>query len=292
MNKKVVVCLASALIVVSVLWSVAEAQTCTPPTRRAMLIVNDNGTDRDTLWFGHDATATRGIDPSLCEIEFPPPPPLGVFDARFVNGPGEEGLEPPAGMGQGSDQDYRSSAVSIDTLRAKFQPGAGGYPMTFTWTTASITAIFDSCWLMDEFGGIIVKARMHVVSQLVVASPAITSLFLVTFGPLTSVDPISNEVPSSFALLQNYPNPFNPETRIRFAIQNQAMSEIAVYDVLGRKLATLVSENLAPGTYETTWNGTESSGLHAASGVYFVRMTADAGSGKVFSAMQKIMMVK
>ena len=78
---------------------------------------------------------------------------------------------------------------------------------------------------------------------------------------------ISTESPSAFSLSQNYPNPFNPITKIRFDIVKFSDVSIAVYDVLGRNVTTLVDEILKPGSYEVNWNA---SGF--TSGVYFYRM--------------------
>ena len=110
----------------------------------------------------------------------------------------------------------------------------------------------------------------------------------------TSVRELSHQIPSSFRLQQNYPNPFNPTTTVRFDIQKQSVTEIAVYNLLGQKVATLISQNLMPGTYSAVWNGLTSRGLSAGSGVYFIRMTArpSDGRGGVFSSLQKIVLMK
>jgi hypothetical protein len=84
-------------------------------------------------------------------------------------------------------------------------------------------------------------------------------------------------VPEKFALEQNYPNPFNPSTTIRFQIPAEVGAQrsqvglvtLKVYDVLGREVATLVNEEMKPGSYEVTWDATE-----FASGVYLYRLQA------------------
>jgi aminopeptidase N len=75
--------------------------------------------------------------------------------------------------------------------------------------------------------------------------------------------------PLTFTLEQNYPNPFNPTTTIQFAIPvgTYNYTSLRVYDVLGREVATLVNDELNPGTYEVTW---DASGQ--ASGVYYYRL--------------------
>ena len=85
-----------------------------------------------------------------------------------------------------------------------------------------------------------------------------------------------------FELNQNYPNPFNPETTIRFQIPQSGNVSLNVYDVLGRKIATLVDEYKLAGKYEVIFNGKE-----LASGVYFYRLQ----SGN-FIAEKKIVLIE
>jgi bacillolysin len=94
---------------------------------------------------------------------------------------------------------------------------------------------------------------------------------------VTSVDQSpQTDVPAAFSLSQNYPNPFNPVTRIRYTVggvggQGAGVSDVSlvVYDVLGRTVAVLVNERIAPGRHEVTFDGSQLS-----SGVYFYRLTS------------------
>ncbi len=74
-------------------------------------------------------------------------------------------------------------------------------------------------------------------------------------------------LPSGFALEQNYPNPFNPDTRIRFELPISAEVKLAILDILGHEVATLVNGHLHSGHYKINWNG-----AGFASGVYFYRL--------------------
>lgn len=80
----------------------------------------------------------------------------------------------------------------------------------------------------------------------------------------TSVREISSLTPKSFSLAQNYPNPFNPTTTIRYDIPKIGFVKISVYNILGKEIKTLVSEERNPGSYEVTF---EANGL--ASGIYY-----------------------
>jgi hypothetical protein len=72
---------------------------------------------------------------------------------------------------------------------------------------------------------------------------------------------------TDYSLSQNYPNPFNPETKISFAIAKAGNVSLAVYNVVGQKVAELVNEQRAAGKYQITWNAND-----IASGVYFYRL--------------------
>ena len=81
-------------------------------------------------------------------------------------------------------------------------------------------------------------------------------------------------MPSGFALHQNYPNPFNPSTTIRYDLPAQAEIRLTVYDVLGRKVRTLVQQNQSAGAHTVVWDGRDASGRQLASGVYVYRLQA------------------
>ncbi|MCA9751199.1 MAG: hypothetical protein KC591_03340, partial [Gemmatimonadetes bacterium] len=79
-----------------------------------------------------------------------------------------------------------------------------------------------------------------------------------------------------FALAQNQPNPFGPDTRIAFALPAATDVSLAVFDVTGRRVRTLVAGARPAGRHEITWDGTNDQGDRVASGVYFYRLAAGA----------------
>ncbi len=87
-------------------------------------------------------------------------------------------------------------------------------------------------------------------------------------------DPV---LPGRFELAQNYPNPFNGETKISFNLPSVGEAELCVYDLLGRKVATLFSGLAPAGRTDVEWNGRSSSGDDLVSGVYFYRITVVEG---------------
>src|SRR5574341_998303 len=78
--------------------------------------------------------------------------------------------------------------------------------------------------------------------------------------------------PKSFALSQNFPNPFNASTRIDFALAHSGRVTLEIYNLLGQKVKTLVSDYLAPGYKTVIWDGKNEAGEISASGVYFYRL--------------------
>lgn len=83
-------------------------------------------------------------------------------------------------------------------------------------------------------------------------------------------------VAASLRLLQIQPNPFNPSTTIRFELPAAGQARLAVYDVAGRLIRTLIDENRPTGANEAVWDGCDETGRSMPSGTYFARL-ASAG---------------
>lgn len=93
--------------------------------------------------------------------------------------------------------------------------------------------------------------------------------------PYTEVKEVDeDQVPYSFELFQNYPNPFNPTTNIRFNLSKSGHVRLVIYNILGRRVTTLVDEDLPAGHKLVTWDGKDDLGKEVASGVYFYRIKA------------------
>jgi len=76
---------------------------------------------------------------------------------------------------------------------------------------------------------------------------------------------------------QNYPNPFNPKTRIEFAIDKPGQVDLAVFDLAGRRVATLASENFETGDYVVNWNGRDDQGKAVSAGQYWYVLKTSTG---------------
>jgi hypothetical protein len=89
-------------------------------------------------------------------------------------------------------------------------------------------------------------------------------------------------IPTGIVLQQCYPNPFNPSTIISFTLPTRSFVALKIFDLLGREVATLVSEEMSAGSYSKQWNAANMS-----SGIYFYRLQA----GEV-TETKKLVLVK
>jgi len=91
------------------------------------------------------------------------------------------------------------------------------------------------------------------------------------YNQVTAIDIRADEtqLPSEFKLSQNYPNPFNPATTINYQLPITNYVELSVYNLLGQKVVTLVSENQPPGQYKVEWRAG-----NMASGIYYYKLSA------------------
>ena len=90
-------------------------------------------------------------------------------------------------------------------------------------------------------------------------------------------------IPEKFSLEQNYPNPFNPKTTIQYNLSTGGEVELHVFNILGQKVATLVSEKQAAGSYKIQWDASA-----FASGVYFYKLMV----GDKFTSTRKLILMK
>jgi hypothetical protein len=103
------------------------------------------------------------------------------------------------------------------------------------------------------------------------SSPDVSNIIVLSALKVTAVEDEVTAMPTEFTLSQNYPNPFNPSTTIAFTLNNNAQVSLTIYNVVGEKVATLISEYKNAGAYSVNFNASNLS-----SGVYFYELKADA----------------
>ena len=111
------------------------------------------------------------------------------------------------------------------------------------------------------------------------------AIMSINTGVVMSAD--NDVLPAVFRLHQNYPNPFNPETMIQFDVPHRVDLTLSVYDLLGRRVKTLVKDNLDIGSYSIKWNGSSDAGEMLPSGMYFYELHSSK-----FHSVKKLILVK
>lgn len=102
------------------------------------------------------------------------------------------------------------------------------------------------------------------------------------FSNVTNVNHNGNSIADKFELKQNYPNPFNPTTNISFNIPKSSFVNLRVFDIMGREVQKLVSQNMNTGNYSVQFDG-----KNLSSGVYFYKLETDN-----FSEVKKMSLIK
>jgi subtilisin-like proprotein convertase family protein len=91
---------------------------------------------------------------------------------------------------------------------------------------------------------------------------------------ITSLDEEDIDLPEDFVLESIYPNPFNATTTIDFGLPESSPVIIEIYDILGRKVNTLIDCEYQPGYHSVSWDGDDGNRNPVSSGVYIFRMSA------------------
>jgi hypothetical protein len=94
-------------------------------------------------------------------------------------------------------------------------------------------------------------------------------------------------LPDDFTLAQNYPNPFNPTTSIEFTLPARGPVSLDVFNLVGQRVRTLVSDFKSAGKHSVIWDGTSDAGQTVSSGVYFYRLSTAS-----FTTSRKMVLLK
>jgi hypothetical protein len=216
------------------------------------LIVRDASGRAQTLYFMRAGGDVRGAQ-SIPEL--PPLPPAGSFDVRFS----EDRLVYVLGENEG-----HSCAIQMSSAQ---------YPVTVSWVISAGQR------------GFYLRVQGEAVALNGTGSIGLTapdrSLSLGVKG--------SGTIPRGFALDPAFPNPFNPKTNFGFRIVDFGLVTLKIFDVLGREVATIVDDMLAPGEYTRTWDARS-----FASGVYMIRFEASSPQDprKSFLRVEKVVLQK
>jgi hypothetical protein len=112
--------------------------------------------------------------------------------------------------------------------------------------------------------------------------PPQSAILIITPVTPTGVGNSTQSIPDRFSLLQNYPNPFNPSSSISFSLPTRSFVSLKVFDLTGREVATIVSEEMSSGSYTKQWDA-----VGIPSGVYFYRLQTST-----FTETKKLVLLK
>ena len=82
-------------------------------------------------------------------------------------------------------------------------------------------------------------------------------------------------IPDQYILHQNYPNPFNPVTTLRYDLPENSLVNITIYDMLGKKVKTLINQTQDAGYRSVIWNATNNYGKPVSAGIYLCQIQVD-----------------
>ncbi|TAK64031.1 MAG: T9SS type A sorting domain-containing protein, partial [Bacteroidetes bacterium] len=199
------------------------------------LTLNDKDGSAQTLYFGKQIQAIEQR-----KLELPPPPPSGIFDARF------------------------SSHRMLEVVRQ--ENAVNKFPISIHSATFPLTVSWEV--FADNTGWLLVTNKKTVPingsGSLVLSNTTEAESIVLAY------DESQTNLPLQTRLLQNYPNPFNPVTVIGYQLSANSYVTMKVYDVQGREVVTLVDEFQAAGFKSQVFDASV-----LPSGIYVYKLTAD-----------------
>ncbi len=241
------------------IFSTAPAPAGRPRTENVLealsrITITDKSGISQELYFGAERQ-----DLNTAMYAMPPLPPSGAFDARFETADGGSKV-----------QTYQSDAAVSMPIALQTDG-----PVTVSWTIAD-----GSVYELSDAVGRQVKVMQGSGSATFNSAKLIVKT--------TSLEGL----PREYALFQNYPNPFNPSTNVKFALPVESKVNIEIFNILGQRMRTLLSDNLTAGYHIVEWNGKNDAGSQLSTGVYLLKISATSTQGRQFSDVQKLMLVK
>ncbi len=190
--------------------------------------------------------------------------------------------------GKASIQDITNplSAIAIDgnatlqvTMTDAGEPGSSDKIAITVWNKAG------GLWFASNWNGVKTVEQLLAGGNLQVRATA--SYVAESFS---SEDVV---IPTEFKIYQNFPNPFNPTTTVAFDIPEPSDVALTIFDLLGRKVQTLVKAQFEPGSYRQQWDSRDETGSALPSGVYLLRIYAKSTtSDRELIAIKKMVLLK
>jgi len=210
-----------------------------------------------------------------CDVGFPEPNPFGNLGVDMVTRPG---WGPSVGMLSAS----RPAAISGDW---KESPG-GTEQICFDFNRYIVAENYSTgdalAWgrydAHSVYGWELVYEYMNLYNINLYGDP---SLWLAGYSTGIESENVQG-IYQTLSLLPGQPNPFNSSCSIGYTIRCAGEVELVVYDIHGRKVESLISDDLLPGSYSVVWEAVNIPG-----GVYFVRLTSEG-----LQATEKLLLIR
>tara|TARA_Y100001001_G_scaffold6668_1_gene6524 strand:- start:115 stop:1341 length:1227 start_codon:yes stop_codon:yes gene_type:complete len=166
----------------------------------------------------------------------------------------------------------------INSVQSYFVNGFENWDYFVSWTSGTPDQYPESWWWMSH--GENVMALTYEDMNCEAAGNYDSTAYAMVLGVCNYIgldlSQIENEasMPGSYSLLQNYPNPFNPTTTLRYDLPENSHVTITIYDMLGRKVKTLINETQDAGYRSIIWDATGNNGERASAGIYLYQIQA------------------
>lgn len=255
-----------------------------PAFWRTVMAVFDNNVNRIPYWssqnntYGGVAMGTANWNDNvrvwneraatMAAFRTPPPPTPSVF------------ISGPSGMDSGTTDTFTATVFS------------GTPPFTYQWSYRADGDPFDTIVFGNNSPTYDHTASTSATGETITVSVQDSENQQASNDKHISISqwPMMQEeetLPETFAIHQNYPNPFNPSSTVSFDLPEQAEVTLEVFNMLGKKVATLVDTQLQAGRHESEF---EASAL--SSGNYIARISARGTSGESFEQTMNMQLVK
>jgi len=230
--------------------------------RIALEASSDNSQDQTTI-LGASANATDDFDYDFDEVK---PPTSPNPDQVVLNIYHPEWDHP---LGDNFAKDIRLDILQDNFKEWLLNIESSAPEVELSWTLSNdIPAEFEVGIDVDADGYFEDMRTLEEVSM------AGNSEFVIRVGSSILGNGHEILIPKEFALRQNYPNPFNPVTTIHYELPQRSDSQITIFDLLGRKVITLVSETQDAGYKSIQWDATNANGQSVSGGMYFYQIKA------------------
>lgn len=230
--------------------------------------LRESGLKDTQNWVGFHPEATEGRD----QVDVPEAPPFGEEYIRLSIGSSQDplALEYKPFPQQGSEWSLYLTASTSEPLS-----GSDEITLSFAGND-QFPSDFELALIDDDHGYAQLISNASATIRWDQAQ-TVRSLRLLTGTReyITSRIQSIPLAPEAYSIEQNFPNPFQQQTSIRYHLSKRSDVSLVVYNALGQEIKTIVQSTQSPGSFEATWDGKDTQGLAAPSGIYFYRLLAD-----------------